>query len=283
MEKIVVGVDASTESREALDWARDEAAPDDRIVAVHAWDVPLVAGYEAAIAIDPREIEQAAAAFLEEVVRSTDDPRVIGELAQGHSGRSIVAEAADARMVVVGHRGTGRASMILGSTANYVLHHTETPVVVIRGDRTGPTHRVVVGVDDHGVEDGTSENESVRALRFAYGLHGVQEITVVHAWFTPGIAAGVYAGAGADMDQMDAAAVEVVDHVVSAAGPAPEGVVLHRASERGTAGFALVEASRDSDLVVVGSRGRGGFMGLLLGSTSMELAAHSHAPVAVVR
>jgi nucleotide-binding universal stress UspA family protein len=52
---------------------------------------------------------------------------------------------------------------------------------------------------------------------------------------------------------------------------------------RGTPGFALIEASRDVDMVVVGSRGRGGFKGLLLGSTSAEVASHSHAPVAVIR
>jgi nucleotide-binding universal stress UspA family protein len=292
MSKIVVGIDASEESREALDWARTQAGPDDQIVAVHAWDIPLVAGYEMAIAIDPSEIEQGASSFLDRLVGDLDDSRVVAHLAQGHPGRSLVEVAegdADhpgidpgpAEMVVVGHRGTGKASVILGSTANYVMHHTERPVIVIRGMYSGAPRLVAVGVDDDRVEDG--ENASVRALRFAYALRGVEEIAVVHAWFAPGVAAGLYAGAGADMEKMDAEAIAVAEHVIELAGPPPEGVSVRAVAERGTAGFALVEASTEADLVVVGSRGRGGFMGLILGSTSLEVAAHSHAPVAIIR
>ncbi|QRN80811.1 MAG: universal stress protein, partial [Nocardiopsis sp. BM-2018] len=168
---------------------------------------------------------------------------------------------------------------------NYVMHHTERPVVIIRGEYSGAPRHVVVGVDDHGIDadDDEGENASVRALRFAFGLRNVAQIAVLHAWFAPGVAAGLYAGAGADIEKMDAEAVAVAEHVLACAGPAPDGVEVRVVPERGTAGFALVEASRQADLVVLGSRGRGGFMGLLLGSTSLEVAAHSHAPVAIVR
>lgn len=283
MSRFVVGVDASTESREALEWTMVQAGPADQIVVVHAWDVPLVAGYEIAVAIDPVEIERAARAFLEELVGSFDDARLHPLLEQGHPGRCIVELAQDADTVVVGHRGSGKASVILGSTANYVLHHLDRPVVVIRGERFGPPTRVVVGVDDHGLDEDHHENPSVRALRWAYGLVGVEEIDVVHAWFAPGVAAGVIANAGADFDEMDRAAADVIAHVMDEAGPRPQGVTVRQRSERGTPGFALVEASRIADMIVVGSRGRGGFVGLLLGSTSLEVAAHSHAPVAIVR
>jgi nucleotide-binding universal stress UspA family protein len=297
MSMIVVGIDASAEAREALDWARTQAGEHDRIVAVHAWDIPLVAGYEMAIAIDPAEIEQGASAFLQRMVNDIGDPRIEARLAQGHPGRSLVeiaehdgddgddgddgADGGEAAMVVVGHRGSGKASVILGSTANYVMHHTDRPVVIIRGEYSGAPRNIAVGVDDHNVEAG--ENPSVRALRFAYSLRGVEEIAVMHAWFAPGVAAGVYASAGADLEQMDHAAVAVAEHVMELAGPAPEHVKVRAVAERGTAGFALVEASREADLVVLGSRGRGGFLGLILGSTSLEVAAHSHAPVAIIR
>ena len=88
--------------------------------------------------------------------------------------------------------------MMLGSTANYVLHHTERPVVVVRGDHTGPPRHVVVGVDDHDLSAG-AENESVRAVRWAYGLTGVEEVHVVHAWFLPALAVGMFSTVAAEM------------------------------------------------------------------------------------
>jgi nucleotide-binding universal stress UspA family protein len=52
---------------------------------------------------------------------------------------------------------------------------------------------------------------------------------------------------------------------------------------RDSAPKALIDASKHADLIVVGSRGRGGFTGLLLGSTTAEVLSHSHASVAVIR
>lgn len=282
---IVVGVDSSAESDTAVEWARSVAPTGARIVLVHAWELPIVTGYDVVIPLDPVEIETAARAAVGEVVARLGDDRVEGQLVQGHAGRGLisVADAEDADLVVVGHRGKGRMSMMLGSTANYVLHHGERPVVIVRGDHVAPPERVVVGVDDHDIDDEHAENESVRAIRWAYDLPGVRDVRVVHAWFLPALAVGMFTPAVAELDQMDAAANAVVDRVVAAVGPAPEGVSTTAEAIRGTPGFGLIEASRDADLVVVGSRGRGGFAGLLLGSTSAEVAAHSHAPVAVIR
>ena len=51
----------------------------------------------------------------------------------------------------------------------------------------------------------------------------------------------------------------------------------------GTGAFALIEASREVDLVVVGTRGRSGLVELIVGSTTLEVLAHAHCPVAVIR
>ncbi|MDW3213697.1 MAG: universal stress protein [Ilumatobacteraceae bacterium] len=278
---VVVGVDASQESQQALTWARSIAGPDDRIVVVHAWEIPLMTGYDMVLAVDIDEIEQLSKQGLDELVVKLDDPRLVGVARRGHAGRALVDEGEDADLIVVGHRGNSRLSLMLGSTANYVLHHTEQPVVVVRGDEpTAPPRRVVVGVDDF---DDPEDSPSVRALQWAANLPGVEEVRAVHAWYLPPLAVGMYHPASADLTAMDEAAQRVADRVVAAVGPIPDGVTITADVARGTGGFAMIEASRDTDLVVVGRRGRGGFSELLLGSTSAETAAHSHAPVAVIR
>ena len=291
---LVVGADWSTESQRGIEWACALAAPDDRIVLVHAWQMPVVAGYDMVLAVDPTELSGSAGQALNQLVAETADPRIVPVVRQGHAGRELVAEAddKDAAMIVLGHSGNSRVAMMLGSTANYVLHHTTRPVVVVRGwvmddeAEVLPPRLVVVGVDDHDLDSDdaeANENPSVRAVRWAYGLPGIERVRVVHAWFLPSLAIGVHAEIAAETDEMDAAAQAQIDRVLAAAGPPPEGIELVSEPVRGTPGFAMIEESRDADLVVLGSRGHGGFSELLLGSTTSEVAAHSHCPVAVVR
>lgn len=285
----VVGVDTSPESDAALEWTRATAPDDARIVVANVWEVPLVTGYDVVVPIDPHEIEQLAIEGLDERIEQEHDDRLEAVVRSGHQGRALVkiADEADADVVVIGHRGKGRVAMVLGSTANYVAHHSDRPVVIVRGDHHRPPRRVVVGVDDHDIDTdacgGLGANESVRALRWAYGLPGVEEIRVVHAWFLPALAVGMYTPMTADIEQMDAAALAVVQRVVEAAGEPPSEVKVMTEAVRGSGAFGLIEASRDADLLVIGSRGRGGFKELVLGSTSATVAAHSHSPVAIVR
>lgn len=276
----VVGVDASRESDESLAWARSMAGAEDRIVVVHAWEIPLMTGYDMVIAVDVGEIEQIAKQGLDELLERLDDDRLVPVIRRGHAGRALVEEGAEADIIVVGHRGSSRLSLMLGSTANYVMHHTVTPVVIVRGDDANvPPRHVVVGVDDF---DGPDDSPSVRAVRWATHLPGVEEVHAVHAWFLPPLAVGMFHPASTDLSSMDDAAQQVADRVVAAAGPVPDGVVVTAEVARGTGGFALIEASREADMVVVGRRGRGGFSELVLGSTTAETAAHSHAPVAII-
>lgn len=94
---------------------------------------------------------------------------------------------------------------------------------------------------------------------------------------------------GADyLTPQDLASIEqeealLLDGLLAGAGAAEPDVVVHHRVVRGNPVTVLVEASRDADLLVVGSRGRGGFRGLLLGSVSRAVLHHAGCPVAVVR
>lgn len=280
----VVGVDASDDADQALQWARRTAGEHDQIIAVHAWNLATAVGLDEYATVPSNELSTIAERGLAELIDRQDDDRLTPAVRQGHSGRAIVEEAdeREADVVVVGHNGSGRASIVLGSTANHVIHHSGRPVVVVRGESRPAPELVVVGVDDHELDD-NGENESVRALRWAYQLPGAVIVQVVHSWFVPSVVAGRFSNPGADFEQLDRDALDVIERVMEAAGPAPDGLDVRAAALNGTPEFALIEASAQADLVVVGSRGRGGFAGLILGSTSQALASHALCPVAIVR
>lgn len=282
--KIVVGLDSSAEARRALAWACASAGPDDEIVAIHAWEPPNMALYSpVAPPTTPFEdFEQRAAAELNRMVAEANDDRICGMLRRGRAGPEIVAESGDADLTVVGHRGTGRMSMMLGSTANYVLHNAAQPVVVLHGDPTMPPRRVVVGVEDQRRDD-RNENASIRALRWTYELPGLEEVRVVHAWSIQPFIWDFVANVPQYLNELDEGASAVIERVLDAAGDPPDGVKVIQEVVRDASSHALIDASMDSDLVVVGSQGRGNWAGLLVGSTSQAVAGHAHAPVAVIR
>lgn len=139
MKRIVVGVDDSKNARAALRWALDQAAPDDEIIAVHAWHLPVMAGYESAM-MDPAPFEAGAEKLLEDVVLEvvqTGDERdkVTLRALSGPSAEILLAEAAGADLLVVGSRGHGGfVGLLLGSVTNAIVHHATCPTVVVPVD-----------------------------------------------------------------------------------------------------------------------------------------------------
>ncbi|POX50441.1 universal stress protein [Streptomyces sp. Ru71] len=93
---------------------------------------------------------------------------------------------------------------------------------------------------------------------------------------------GSPAGEGADARVLDAAA-SVLDDAVARIAAGHPGLPLETALAHDRPAEALIDAARDADLIVVGTRGRGGFSGLLLGSVSLRTAAHANRPVVVAR
>ena len=139
------------------------------------------------------------------------------------------------------------------------------------------TARIVVGVD--------GSEPSVDALRWAYGeasLRGAA-VEVVHAWHYPyvGDVAGV-AAYGIGHEALQEGARGVLDHCIERAGRPPGAVAVERVLVQGGPTTVLLDAARGADLLVLGSRGHGGFTGLLLGSVSQQAVHHASCPVVIV-
>lgn len=137
--------------------------------------------------------------------------------------------------------------------------------------------RIVVGVD--------GSDASVAALRWAIAearLRGA-EVDALHAWSYPvyGYTAGVMPAPIINREELADGARLTLDQVCDSVDAGD--VVVHRVVEEGPAAALLLDAAEGATLLVVGSRGHGGFTGLLLGSVSQHLAHHAPCPFVIVR
>lgn len=135
--------------------------------------------------------------------------------------------------------------------------------------------RIVVGVDP--------SQDALRALRWAVDEAEIRgaELELVHAFPTPDLLALPAVVSLPDPEEMRRAAQDVLAEALAAAGGARDVEVTYNVMP-GNAASTLCEAAKGADLLVVGARGLGGFRGLLLGSVSHQVVAHSPCPVVVV-
>ncbi|WP_433532630.1 universal stress protein [Micromonospora sp. CA-263727] len=141
---VVVGVDGSELSAEAVGFAFEEAARrGTALIAVHAWlyptpagpgDIlPLVYDLDAFREEEERTLAESVAGWSE---RYPEVP-VRQSLVRGSPARALVEESRAAQLVVVGARGRGALSgLLLGSVSHALLHHAHSPVAIVRKPRT---------------------------------------------------------------------------------------------------------------------------------------------------
>lgn len=192
----------------------------------------------------------------------------------------LLAEAESARLVVVGSRGLGGfTELLVGSIAVALASHGQCPVVVVRGedeDRTGMP--VVVGIDGSPGAEAALGFACEQASRLGVPL------VAVHTW-TDVVSSSIFATVPYAVDWLEVRTEELQVLSERLAGwqeKYPE-VKVRRVVTRDHPARSLIDEAGDAQLVVVGSRGRGGIAGLLLGSTSQALLHHAPCPVAVVR
>jgi len=296
---VLVGVDGSVASLHALDWAAAEATTHGqglRIVCSYALPSFAAASLDGGFAaLDDSAIQQGARAVLAEAIDRVSGRglTITSSVATGDAAGVLVELSRNAALLVVGTRGRGGfADRLLGTVSSALPAHAFCPTVVVplRGETRGeasrgdveqaavaPVRKIVVGVDGSPQAD--------LALRYA-----IREAT---GWGAELIAvAGVPLGQGAgilawmpaaiDREQVLKDMAEGLNVVVDRALVSHPGLHVRRLVLDGTGAELLTEFSTATDLIVVGSRGRGGFTGLLLGSTSQAVLHHAVCPVMVV-
>lgn len=296
---VLVGVDGSAASLHALDWATAYAR---RV----GWSLHLVCSYSLPsftaasldggyAALDDTAIQEGAKAVLAEARARVADSGVPvkATVATGDAAGVLVEMSKEHGLAVVGTRGRGGfTERLLGTVSSALPAHSHCPTVVVPyrgsedgapdperrdGDLVHEVRRIVVGVD------GSPSSEV--ALRHAIGQAKAWEAELVAVAGVPlGTGAGILAWLPSQIDHEQVladikAGLDVIVDRFEAENP---GMTIKRHVLDGSGAELLTEFSTAADLIVVGSRGRGGFRGLLLGSTSQAVLHHSACPVLVV-
>lgn len=286
---IVVGVDGSESAQDALDWAAAEASAMHRpLRIVHGFIWPLMH-----VAVGPPSVGPADGGLQAEAERlladaesraksAAPDVDVTCELVVGAPTPALLGQARDAELLVVGSRGLGGfLGLLVGSVGVAVAAHAGCPVVVVHPHPDDPSRtaagRVVVGAD--------GSRLSAAAISFAFRTAARRKagLTAVRVW-EPSLSS--HPRLAVVLDRITRAerrkflaALETDRRTF----PEVDLEVKLVRDENHHPGQTLIEESAGADLIVVGSRGHGGFAGLLLGSVSQSVLEHAQCPVAVVR
>jgi nucleotide-binding universal stress UspA family protein len=279
---VVVGIDGSEHSRQALKWAADEAkrrraflkivfARIEEPEHVPAWYQPGASGGAPAQAV----IDDAYGLV------ATRHPSVVAraETVEWPPARVLTMASRSADLVVVGARGHGGFDeLLLGSVSDQCIQYAHCPVVVVHADPDAlplraAEPRIVVGID--------GSLGSSRALKWALEEAQLRSasVEVVYAWQYPPIGAFVLG----PVNGYEVAAEEIVHAATGYATHHCPDVPFTSVLRFEAAVPALLDASRHAELLVTGSKGHGGFEHALLGSVAHQCARHATCAVAVAR
>lgn len=285
--RILVGVDGSKTSDQAVDWAAEEARQRGatlRVVHVFPADSRGAIRDRSVWAAGQRLVSAAA----DRARQRLGSTAVVAELLEGPPAEALVTESQRSSLVVVGSRGHGGfAALLLGSTSVDLASHAACPVAVIRGPGSETTAPVgtadspmVVGVDD------SPGAERALEYTFARASERAAPVVAVAAWQLP-TSFSAYAASEllrTDSGELERKVQDRLDRVLAPLQERYPAVDVERRAVSAHPITALVDASgEDAQCVVVGSRGRGNLKGMLLGSISQGVLRHAQSPVIVVR
>jgi nucleotide-binding universal stress UspA family protein len=297
LSEILVGVDGSPASNAAVRWATHEAML--RMVPlrlVHVVSIPVVTYPVTPVPVTMQGWQEEHARQIisdaEELAYQTANEAgqsvsVAGaEIDYAPTVPTLIDRSKDTGMIVIGSRSHGALRRgLLGSVSTALVHHARCPVAVIHDapmpSRDGP---VVLGVD------GSPVSERATGIAFEEAARRGVELVAVHAWSDTTLVAahgwgdgGLLAESATDWAAMAAGAEQILAERLAAWQSDYPDVAVRRVVVCDQPAHYLCEHSENAQLLVVGSHGRGGFTGMLLGSVSTKLAHTVRVPLIVAR
>lgn len=289
---ILVGADGSEHSKAAVRWAAREAVMRNvALTIVHVLPIPLEGWTEwtwmpteQPADFGPwqdkrgRQIIDDALSIAHDATKDGGVVQINTEVFFSPLVPTLVDLTKEAQMMVVGCRGQGALERILlGSTSTALVHHAHCPVAVIHDEAVAaPQAPVVVGID------GSPASELATAIAFDEASWRGVELVALHAWLTTD-APDVADILAVQWPAVESAAEEALAERLAGWQERYPDVAVRRLVVYGHPARHLLTESESAQLVVVGSHGRGGFAGMLLGSVSTDVVHAARIPVIVAR
>jgi nucleotide-binding universal stress UspA family protein len=283
---IVVGIDGSGSAEHAAVWAADEAVR--RGTGVRLVSVAHLppSGYQVAAPVPAEMIEditeqsrQALARAATAIENRHAEVGVDIAVVTASPVPALIEESKQATLMVLGSRGLGGfTGMLVGSTAVALVAHGHCAVAVVRGElaAAGP---VVVGLD------GSPTSEAAVGLAFEEAALRGAELVAVHTWteYATDVSYATGRQFVLDWDGIEQREVALLAEQLAGWQAKYSDVTVRQVVTRDRPVRCLLAESAGAQLLVVGSRGRGGFSGMLLGSTSQALVYHATCPLLIAR
>ncbi|APE34847.1 universal stress protein [Nocardia mangyaensis] len=282
---VLAAVDGSASSYQAAAWGAVDAVLHHRPLhiltsaALPVGSGPALSPVDASLEwlrVDAERVVGEAARVARAAV-PTADLVITTEISVESATALLIERSASARILVVGSRGLGAFQRgLLGSISTAVTRHAHCPVAVIHDnaglDPVAAALPVLVGVD------GSDNSVAAMELAFEEASRRKVDLVALHA----------FSDASADLPMLgwemgrQTAEAELGEALAGHAEQYPD-VVVRRIVVADRPVRSLLDASSSAQLLVVGSHGRGGFAGMVLGSTSNALLHSVEIPIIVVR